>query len=541
MGTTLSQQLKPIRDELRRGASEVRPIVQVTCQLLGTRTDAVLSARTTILEWLRDKQGIRDLPRAAWVGESFEIDASQDRPVQVEAHGAVWAMRYDNPDGEIPGRTWRTEAILAWRADVALAGIRLSVISRVWDVPIEKSVPKVVTSLVRAPGLTDYGISLYSSPLDITIPGEVEELVALLENPGRTRPVYVVSQDTAGHFLLNTERLAARTPALAHVVRLHTAAAWMLSDRIGKRRSVFGGAIRTYNPGFDAMRATFDEHPVATPEWLTRRFRTEHAFEDLLALKAIDFSVAGNNLEQSLPTFASVRRGLTDNRLRQARSGQASDQELLRLYEDENGQLRSDLAAVEDLARQMETRAAGERAEKERLSADGFRLRARIEQLEGALSTRAQSESVKFPASLEDMDEWVGSYLGDRLVLLARALRGARKAQYGDAVLVYKSLLLLGREYRDHRMGRITREQFERACQTLGVEVSRSGEESRLLQWRDEYEVEWRGEKQLLDMHVKKGSSREGRKCLRIYFFFDDDTNQVVVGHLPGHLTNEAT
>jgi hypothetical protein len=31
------------------------------------------------------------------------------------------------------------------------------------------------------------------------------------------------------------------------------------------------------------------------------------------------------------------------------------------------------------------------------------------------------------------------------------------------------------------------------------------------------------------------------RNCLRIYFLFDDETEQVVVGHLPDHLTTDAT
>src|SRR5205823_4400986 len=125
MNASLSEQLRPIRDELREGKSEVRAIVQVTCSLVGNPTEAIRQGRSTILEWLRDKQRIRDLPARAWDGDSFEIDVSQDRPVQVEAHGSVWAMRYDNPDIEIAGRVWRTETILGWRDDVALVGIRL--------------------------------------------------------------------------------------------------------------------------------------------------------------------------------------------------------------------------------------------------------------------------------------------------------------------------------------------------------------------------------------------------------------------------------
>jgi len=44
-----------------------------------------------------------------------------------------------------------------------------------------------------------------------------------------------------------------------------------------------------------------------------------------------------------------------------------------------------------------------------------------------------------------------------------------------------------------------------------------------------------------MDRHLVKGTSRDPRFCMRIYFFWDDEENVVVVGHLPGHLTTAAT
>ena len=43
-------------------------------------------------------------------------------------------------------------------------------------------------------------------------------------------------------------------------------------------------------------------------------------------------------------------------------------------------------------------------------------------------------------------------------------------------------------------------------------------------------------------MHLKSGgNTRDPTRCLRIYFFWDDDEQQVVVGSLPGHLENRLT
>jgi len=41
-----------------------------------------------------------------------------------------------------------------------------------------------------------------------------------------------------------------------------------------------------------------------------------------------------------------------------------------------------------------------------------------------------------------------------------------------------------------------------------------------------------------LQFHIVKGTAHEDRFCMRIYFFWDEDTNQVVVGWLPSHLSN---
>ena len=44
-----------------------------------------------------------------------------------------------------------------------------------------------------------------------------------------------------------------------------------------------------------------------------------------------------------------------------------------------------------------------------------------------------------------------------------------------------------------------------------------------------------------LEWHLRKGSNKDTRYCLGIYFFWDDDTQQIVVGWLPSHLDNRMT
>lgn len=44
-----------------------------------------------------------------------------------------------------------------------------------------------------------------------------------------------------------------------------------------------------------------------------------------------------------------------------------------------------------------------------------------------------------------------------------------------------------------------------------------------------------------LELHLKKGTSKDVRFCLRIYFFWDEEIQLVVVGWLPNHLDTKAT
>lgn len=532
------QQRRWVNTEARRGRPEVRPVVQITSELQGDDPETALArARTQILMWLRDKQGIRGMPPNAWDGAPFEMDATQGRPVSVESFDHVWALRYDNL-GEGPhGRIWRTEAIVGSAGNVGLVGVRLTTITREWDIPVIRSVPRIVADLAANPGLRDYGVPLGVTPSHVQSDSDVDKLVALLEEPRRTRPVIVVSENGDGMRLIDADQLASRTAGLAHVFTISDESTWALGHLVGKRLSVYGQGIRTYFPGFDRGESLFDEHPLATPQWLQRRFQDSRAFVMLLANQAIDASVTGVDLEARLPSFSKVREWVIARRLEAARKEKAPDELQLRLYEESNASLEEALRIRDgelEIARIDHLRLEEERDEAMRLARN---LRARIAFLEQALKARSIVEEIEYPDGYDDLDEWVNRHLGERLTLLSRAARAVKKSAFEDVRLLCDALRLLAGPYRDMRRGELARSEFERECAELGVEVSPTGDETSLMRWREDYEVSWGKGKRLLDLHLKKGTSREPKNCLRIYFFWDDDGEQVVVGFLPGHLT----
>ena len=57
----------------------------------------------------------------------------------------------------------------------------------------------------------------------------------------------------------------------------------------------------------------------------------------------------------------------------------------------------------------------------------------------------------------------------------------------------------------------------------------------------DLYSVQYGGSRRPLDRHLKGGISRERRYGFRLYFFWDDESQLVVVGWLPSHLDNRAS
>ncbi len=132
-----------------------------------------------------------------------------------------------------------------------------------------------------------------------------------------------------------------------------------------------------------------------------------------------------------------------------------------------------------------------------------------------------------------------------RVVLHSRALRGIKDAVYQDVSLVYKGLLLLANEYRNQCLGRDgANEKFKSKCDEFGLRFARSISKERAGEQGDEYFVRFptsSSQKQFLEWHLRKGSTKDDRLCLGIYFFWDDNTQQIVVGWLPSHLSIRMT
>lgn len=154
-----------------------------------------------------------------------------------------------------------------------------------------------------------------------------------------------------------------------------------------------------------------------------------------------------------------------------------------------------------------------------------------------------------YPHNLDEIEAWCEQHHNKKLLLHPRAIRGAKKSSYLQVETVFRALRLLAEEYRDLRLASTeSRPRCSGALvnklDELGIELSPSMSPSRAGEQGDEYKITYPvndGEKVDLDLHLKKGSDRDTRNCLRIYFFWDDREKLVVIGWMTSHLDTRST
>lgn len=147
------------------------------------------------------------------------------------------------------------------------------------------------------------------------------------------------------------------------------------------------------------------------------------------------------------------------------------------------------------------------------------------------------TETTALPTDLRDLVDWSVENEAN-IVVLPRARSGAKKSLYRDPGLIFVALALLAGPYRDHRLGLISRSEFEAKMLPTGLRLEFSVAPSVAGEQGDAYFVAWAGRRRFLDSHLLKGGGRDERYCLRIYFFWDEESKRVVVGDLPRHLSN---
>ena len=553
---TLSEGLAPIASRMRARYANVRPVSQVVLQLRPEEVAAPFeTARDTVIAWMARRAG-KSLPEDALAGRSFTLDdvgAQRTEAVAIEMP-KYWAARLDDADKTIAQRVWTTEVGIGQNADgTVLFGARLQCVTRGEDPQFDPSIPRFVRDVASAVPAYLNGRRVSVEPWLVDTEAEVEDLVGLLLDPGRHGHVFVFALPEGSIAPSETAAsaidVARHAIGAAHVAIITGPASYLLSDRVGKEFSVFHQAVRTYRPAFNPG---IDE-PFAHPLTMPRRIESWNdngpvAFQAMLIREALRQSVTGRDIEHRLPPYSQVRTVAGEIRRQAEREAGTSDAELLVIADEEIRRLEEALKREREEGQGLIGLAEDEKEqaleEAQQYKALNYNLQHRVEALEVQIqSSRRRSTRASLPVSLDQMEDWARENLSGSVEIHNRAFQGAKKSIYEDSSLIYQALLLLRDHYVPMRRlgGKKKLDAFNTACQELGIIEEASFTASRWGEEGDTYFVRYAGQRKMLDRHLKKGNARDERRCFRLYFFWDDESRQVVVGWLPSHLVTRAT
>ncbi|NKA33297.1 hypothetical protein ACQVRY_13860 [Ralstonia pseudosolanacearum] len=531
----------------------IRPVSQVLVRLKPVagrnRFDTTIDQ---VLRWMNKRSG-QNLPPEAWGRKSFELsDIGSQRVASVALESAqYWAGRLDDDDKNVPRRDWITEIGIGLDVnDDVLFGARLICATRGDDVWFDRSIPGFVKQILAEGQVELDGEEIPREPRIVRTETDVDALVTLLERPERTVDVIVLAlpdgAEDAAQTAIPADKLFKQTLGAAHVVVLTGAASFILSDKLGREFSTFRKAVRTYRPNFKRWVDEPSRHPLALPQRIvTWNDEGPEAFERWFVNQVLANTVRDHDRENHLPSFNFVRQLAAEEGRKLAKQTGSSDAELVKLYEQDNGTLRRELAEQKEqydglLAAADEERNAAEQ-EANAAKEQAFILRQRVRTLEQRLASSPGQPAVPIPQKLDGFESWCNEHLAGTVYMAPRAYQGARKGQFEEIPLIYKALLLLKEHYVPMRIfgGDAEKNAYDQALCSFHLEEGHTGDAAKFNE--DQYTVQYAGRRRVLDHHLKTGNSHDPRYCFRLYFFWDDEDQVVVVGWLPSHLDTKAT
>ena len=544
--------------------------------------------RSIVLEWL--ERGLRDrLPGRALRHRPFWHRDAEASCRAVRIRGPErdwWALQVERTAD--PGRQVTTSLTVATnRGHPTRIGVEVHDRSAAPGPAVEEYPSGLVAEIAGRIPLLQNGRRFVCDPILLDTGKAMRGFLDKLVDPMRDMPFAVVSlppPEPDGDMLAPTSGPLARALAgLAVVWALPPAMTYRLSDAVGKRLSAFNGAWRFYRPGF-SDRSDRARHPLLLKDRLadergldaaTRRFR-RLAVEDRLRFghgdrDTLGFDAVANEAEatprgtkrlvaffrgairrsSAAPAGRPLLRRRADvsvppdpvpSRSRSHRDGAATapaEQGPERHPGAGEGEsaLRRELTEALDKARSRGDRHQQAQRRAEAAERENGELRKRVEQLTGLVRSLGgdPDAAIPFPVEWDQVADWCDQSLADRVSLTGSARREMGGAEFTNVGLAAQCLSWLGREYRDGRLrggapdlhgriGEIDEGVFNLPC------------------GGDAFECTWNRRRRTVDWHIKNGANtRDPRRCLRIYYFWDEDTRTVVVASMPSHRRSALT
>ncbi len=279
---------------------------------LGAKVSKSARARKIILDWLEERSS-QKLPTAAIDGEGFnqEKDGFHFAAIQIKGDNSnTWALRYIEPEEDSPDTIWIYEIAIREQSEGETTfSLRTLIKSCENKLRLQPEVPSLVDDLISECGLKQGSEEVETGPWVVDSDDAVENLIEYLTSPKRQIPAIVITvpeeSEDPESTLLDPVPLAESTIGIAKVIVLPADHTWKLTNRFGKRLSVYRGAVRLYLPGFKVEEDSETGHNL----FLAARMETpENArtVESLLRWLVARESLKQFDLGKDIISFASV-------------------------------------------------------------------------------------------------------------------------------------------------------------------------------------------------------------------------------------------
>ncbi len=495
----------------------------------------------------RPRSGI-NLPGEAGKGESFDISdvlgANPAKALRLEASdGALWTARLDFPDPDYP-RTWVSEFFVERRVGQKVRfGAQLTCVMRNECPPFEPTRPRLVQKILESLSCEADNRSL-SDKITTTTQRDVPEFLELLYRPDRRLPVIVCSAGDKVDANLTPARIASRIGGAAHIVELDHEASWEMTRNVGRRMSVFNGAVRIYNPGLTEDA----EDPFDHPLWVGQSNNAKN-LQRQIADRALKVAFLKENPDRPFYRYARVR-DLATRRVLDQKIGTESDQlkAELALLEEQVAEYAEERDTWQSLAQSEQDQRIDAEREVERLKLEVSRLESKANALEHGYKDGAeagdQAPVDRRLLSYADLEDWSDEVLGDCVYIHQAALKDCRKNGHVSMLERIESALVIMRDYmtparRNHDSG--LRSEAHRKLAELGMKDSGCFVNRDEARNNQSYSVPYDGSTRVMYDHIKFGKGYDNSNQIRIYYFWDDEKKRHVVGKMPSHLRNNLT
>ena len=354
---------------------------------------------------------------------------------------------------------------------------------------------------------------------------ELENLAASLEEQAFDEHGALIGRyRTAPASKKYRDALARATIGIAHVIAVPADRTYPLSDAFGKVLSVYHGAVRMYLPGFNAASDPY-QHRLFLSDGIIRG--PDRAMSELKRISAVE-SLRRTRLGREVIAFPQMRSAALRIEQERRSNESVSDSVQIDLMRKRLEAQQTEIEATRAEAAQSFELAATEEERAKLAEAQLNASRWRIQHLTTQLNAQGLhlNDNLVIPETWDGFAEWCDQNFVGRCVLTTVARHNVRKPVFSDAALVGRCLRWLSSICLDRRIeggGSLTKIPIEE-----GVQNTPCGSNA--------FDFVFEGRCLQADWHVKTGgNTRDPARCLRIYYAFDEVTQQIIIADMPAH------